>query len=472
MAERHIVIVGGGFTGTALAIHLARQGEAGLQVTVIEPRPELARGVAYGTQDPAHRINVPASRMQLSAAEEGEFDRWYRASQAFPADPDAQWQDGKVYPQRGQFGAYIAEQFANAAGHSAVKLRHVRDRAVALRHGSVVTASGEVYQADEVVLAISHPPPAVPKPIARALGQHPALIANPWRADALAAVKPQESVAIIGTGLTMSDVVASLYRQGHRGKVLAFSRRGQLPRPNLSGDFPLWPLDYQRPQVDTARGWLRRVRQEVALAAASDLPWQLVLDDIRGNGQHIWQRLSLKEQKRFLRHLRPWWDVHRYRIAPQVSAVLAQSQADGRLQVLAARLQQVNAEGEQVQLTLQPRGAAAQSLLVDKIIVTTGPAHGALLESDALLQQLAAEGLIQADPLALGILVNGRSQTVNLDGEANLHLLVVGPAARGRFGELMGLPQVAEHAESLAQQLLEPQTLSAHGRCPASLKTC
>ncbi|STQ45962.1 Uncharacterized protein conserved in bacteria [Ewingella americana] len=118
----------------------------------------------------------------------------------------------------------------------------------------------------------------------------------------------------------MSDVVASLYRQGHRGKVLAFSRRGQLPRPNLSGDFPLWTLDYQRPQADTARGWLHRVRQEVALAAASDLPWQLVLDDIRGNGQHIWQRLSLKEQKRFLRHLRPWWDVHRYRIAPQVSA--------------------------------------------------------------------------------------------------------------------------------------------------------
>ncbi|STQ45963.1 Uncharacterized protein conserved in bacteria [Ewingella americana] len=50
MAERHIVIVGGGFTGTALAIHLARRGAAGLQVTVIEPRPALARGVAYGTK--------------------------------------------------------------------------------------------------------------------------------------------------------------------------------------------------------------------------------------------------------------------------------------------------------------------------------------------------------------------------------------------------------------------------------------
>lgn len=479
MAERHIVIIGGGFTGTALAVHLARRGAAGLTVTVIEPRPELGRGVAYGTQDPAHRINVPASRMQLSAREEGEFDRWFRASNAFHADPDALWHDGKVYPQRGQFGAYIAEQFARAAEHAPVRLTHVRDHAVAYRNDRVITASGAVYHADDVVLAISHPPPAVPKAFATALHKHPGLIANPWRSDALAAIKPHDRVAIIGTGLTMSDVVASLHRQGHRGAVLAFSRRGQLPRANLSGDFPLWPLDYDRPQADTARGWLHRVRQEVALAAAESLPWQLVLDDIRVNGQRIWQRLSLNEQRRFLRHLRPWWDVHRYRIAPQVSAVLTQSQAEGRLEVRAARLQSVQADGNHIALQLCARGAAAHPQahllqtdrqIVDHVIVTTGPAHGALLDSDALLHQLATDGVIQPDPLALGIWVNARSQTLNADGEANLHLHVVGPAARGHFGELMGLPQVAEHAESLAQQLLESQPFPAHERCPTSLK--
>lgn len=114
MADRHIVIIGGGFTGTALAIHLARQGGAGLHVTVIEPREQLAAGVAYGTRDPAHRINVPASRMQLSAAEEGDFDRWFRAAPGFTTDPAAQWKDGKVYPQRGQFAAYIREQYRRA----------------------------------------------------------------------------------------------------------------------------------------------------------------------------------------------------------------------------------------------------------------------------------------------------------------------------------------------------------------------
>ncbi|KQN46692.1 FAD-dependent oxidoreductase [Serratia sp. Leaf50] len=469
MASRHIVIVGGGFSGTALAIQLARRGTAGLKVTVIEPREQLGRGVAYGTGDAAHRINVPAERMHLSAAEEGDFDRWFRASPAYEKDADARWHDGKVYPQRQHFGAYIGEQYAQVAASSAVVLRHVRDTAVGFDNGSVITASGQRYQADDIVLAISHPPPALPN-ILKTLKNNPALIANPWQADAFSAVAPDERIAIIGSGLTMSDVVASLHRQGHRGSITAFSRRGQLPRPNLSGQFEPRALDYSQPQSATAQGWLRRIRDEVAQAAEQSLPWQLVLDDIRINGQRLWQQLSLKEQRRFLRHLRPWWDVHRYRIAPQVSAVLQQLQDEQRLKVRAARLAGAAAVGNELQLTLKPRGAEPEALTVDKIIVTTGPAHGSLLSSDALLSQLSAQGRIQADPLALGIWVNPQSQTLNGSGEANPHLLVVGPAARGRFGELMGLPQVAEHAEKLAHQLLDHAAHSQNGRCPTSLK--
>ncbi|ROR15017.1 FAD/NAD(P)-binding protein [Erwinia sp. JUb26] len=454
MADRHIVIVGGGFSGTALAIHLARGGRAGLKVTVIEPREGVAQGVAYGSRDPAHRINVPADRMQLTAAEQGDFDRWFRASAAYAEDPAARWQDGRVYPQRGQFAAWIAGLFAEVQRESAVDLRHLRDRAVALENGEVVTAGGERLRADELVLAISHPPPALPRAIALALEGHPRLIADPWRHNALADIAPDESIAIIGSGLTMADTVATLHRHGHRGSIVAFSRRGLLPRSNLSGSFEPRALDYASPQPDTALGWLRRIRREVNAAAEERLPWQLVLDDVRVNGQAIWQRLSLSEQRRFLRHLRPWWDVHRYRIAPQVNAVLEQWQTSGQLAVLAARLKTVTAEGRAIRLALQPRRGAPRTLKVDRLIVTTGPAHGGLLQSDALLHQLALDGVIQPDELALGIKVNGRSQAVNRFGAPNLHLWVAGPAARGRFGELMGLPQVAEHAESVANQLL------------------
>lgn len=469
MADWHIVIVGGGFSGTALAVNLLRNGAAGLKVTVIEPREQLGRGVAYGTKDPAHRINVPAERMHLSPEEEGDFDRWYRTTEAYKQDVEARWHDGKIYPQRGEFGAYIAEQLARAAASSPVTLSHVRDHAVALEGNTVVTASGQRYQADDVVLAISHPPPALPTAL-KNLKDHPALIANPWQINALNHVTENDRVAIIGSGLTMSDVVASLNRLQHKGPIVAFSRRGQLPRPNLSGKFDPRPLDYQQQQSATALGWLRRIRYEIALAAEQNLPWQLVLDDIRINGQRLWQQLSLNEQRCFLRHLRPWWDVHRYRIAPQVSSVIERLQSEGRLQVNAARLLSAKAHDNTLLLTLQPRGGEPETRVVDKLVVTTGPAHGSLLNTDALLNQLATKGIIQADPLALGIAVNADSQTLNLNNQANTHLYVVGPAARGRFGELMGLPQVAEHAESVARHLLNIKALQPAERCPISLK--
>ncbi|WP_261640652.1 FAD/NAD(P)-binding protein [Erwinia mallotivora] len=466
MSERHIVIVGGGFSGTALAVQLARRGGAGLRVTVIEPRDALAQGVAYSTDDAAHRINVPAARMQLSAAEEGDFDRWYRASAAYQADPAARWHDDSVWPQRRQFAAYLTLKLDDARRHSAVVVQHLKDRAVALVDGVVHTAGGARLMADQVVLAISHPPPDVPPPL-RAFRNHPAVIADPWRPGALAGIAAGDRVAIIGSGLTMADMVASLQRQGHRGNVLVFSRRGRLPGANLSGEYADWPLDFQRPQRDSARGWLQRVRAEVREAAKVNLPWQRVLDTIRHHAQSIWQRLPLQEQQCFLRHLRPWWDAHRYRIAPQVSAVLEQRQQSGQLQLLAARLQQVDVQNGSIRLTLRRRQGAEEIHHVDRLIVTTGPAHSGLIDSDALLSQLAGAGTIRRDAHGLGIDVSALSQTLNATGQANPHLYVVGPAARGRFGELMGLPQVAEHAEQLARQLLEPLLLTASARCPA-----
>ncbi|QWA13972.1 FAD/NAD(P)-binding protein [Sodalis ligni] len=467
----HIVIIGGGFTGTALAIHLGRQGRLAGDVTVIEPRAMLGCGVAYSTRDPAHRINVPADKMQLSAAEEGDFDRWCRAGDELPRDPEALWRDGSLYPQRGAFGRYIAERFSETAAASRLNLHHLRDRAISLQPvpgGAIVTTAGGVrIHADATVLAISHPPPALPSQISKEVGQHPALIANPWQDNALAAIGTRDELVIIGTGLTMADVAASLQLRGHRGQITAFSRRGLLPRPNVTGDYPSWPVEPPLAAPETVRRWLRRIRRTVVAAADAGVPWQKVIDDVRANGQTLWQRLPPVEQRRFLRHLRPYWDVHRYRIAPQVSALLRQRRDNGTLRVLAARLDKIAGGEKDLTLQLALRQGGAERVVAQKVIISTGPAHGSLINSLPLLRALAGQGLIVADPLGLGLWVNADSQAIGSDGLADPRLLVAGPAARGRFGELIGLPQVAEHAQALATQLLALLTSPAlDGRCP------
>ena len=54
-----IVVVGGGFAGAAFAIHLMRDhpGLAAV-LTVVEPRPVLGAGLAYGSDEPAWRIKL------------------------------------------------------------------------------------------------------------------------------------------------------------------------------------------------------------------------------------------------------------------------------------------------------------------------------------------------------------------------------------------------------------------------------
>lgn len=466
MATTQVIIVGGGFSGTALAIHLARTSSSRLLITVVEPRASLGGGVAYSTQEPAHRINVPASRMQLSGEEQGAFDRWYRQQPECSLDSVAHCDDGAVYPQRSLFGRYLAEQFVAAAqAHPHVTLRHVQASAIAWEGEQLLLSNGETLQGDVLALAISHPPPSLPRAL-QPFSTHPALIANPWQHGVLDAIDPESSVAIIGTGLSMADVVASLGTRQHRGPLIAFSRRGQLSRDNLSGEWPEWTLAPQ--DASSVRLWLRHIRAEVARAAEQDLPWQRVLDQVRVQGQDIWQSLPLREQQRFVRHLRSWWDVHRYRIAPQVSAVISARQQQGSLKVLAARLSEISDVGNQLQITLRTREGVSETHRLDHLIVTTGPGHEALTASQPLLQSLSQQGLIRADQLGFGIDVDNQSRTLNLTGQPNARLFVVGPAARARFGELMGLPQVADHAAAVAQHILQELQIAPAERCPPS----
>ena len=47
-----VVVIGGGFTGAAFVIHAARALEGPVELDVVEPAPDIGRGVAYGASDP------------------------------------------------------------------------------------------------------------------------------------------------------------------------------------------------------------------------------------------------------------------------------------------------------------------------------------------------------------------------------------------------------------------------------------
>jgi uncharacterized NAD(P)/FAD-binding protein YdhS len=456
-----VAVIGGGFCGAFFAAQLAHYSRHPLSISVIEPRDALGGGVAYSTPDPAHRINVPASRMILFPESPADFDDWFRrrgglAASGLEADPEALWADGAAYPRRAAFGRYI-EQILDRRRRERpdVTIEHVRDVAVSVEPTAsgyrIHLARGGEVEAGIVILATSHPPPRLPALIAQHLAGDPGLIADPWQPDALATVAPDDDVLIIGAGLTMADVVASLARRGHRGRVTVFSRRGLLPRGHAKVPVPVpftWYASHQPPPSLLAL--LMQIRRQIA---ETSLPWQTVFDDVRANGQKLWRQLGSADRRRFLRHLRVYWNSHRYRIAPQIEKILVDKQQDQTLHVLAASLISAIREGDKINVLIRPRRGQAEkvkSILADRVILTTGPSHGSVVQQNPALRSLAGLGLLKADELRLGVKVDELGRVVSQDGASNPTLLVVGPLAREQYGELMGLPQVAAQPDAVA----------------------
>lgn len=263
----------------------------------------------------------------------------------------------------------------------------------------------------------------------------------------------------------MADVVASLDRRGHKGPITAFSRRGQLSRGHAPA--PATPFTWFDTHEAPAnvRGLLRLARKQVRLAAEQDYAWQAVFDNVRGNAQKLWGRLDEAERRRFLRHLRVYWDVHRYRIAPQLEVVLKRKQQDGSLIVRAAALRGASADAEALRLIVRPRhGQVDLEVAAAHLVVTTGPDHRTAIAHNPVLASLAAQGLITPDTLGLGLAVNSSAHAVQADGKPAQNILVVGPLARGHYGELMGLPQVTAQPDAIAAQVAAQLAATARKR--------
>ena len=313
-------------------------------------------------------------------------------------------------------------------------------------------ANGGELRADLVVLAVTHTKPDLPG----MLRGCSAVLPDPWDVTALARIPAAARVLVVGTGLTACDVVASLLARGHRGPITALSRHGLLPRPRTTlpveaeGDFTTRP-------ERTAVGLLRRVRHAMATAQAAGRPWENVIDALRQQAGTAWGSLDWTERRRLLRHLRTWWDVHRFQCAPQIDSALTAAQASGALRVRAAHLLGVTDTPDGAEIRLRPRGAApgaGEVLRCDVVVNCTGPGHRSVTASHPLLRGLGEAGLLAADPVSLGIWVDGRSRVLRADGSAWPNLFVAGPLARGTFGELMGLPQVNLQPRAVGAELV------------------
>lgn len=479
-----VVIAGGGYSAVAFvcqwlaAIRMRGGSLAAFTIVMVEPRDSLGAGVAYSTSDVDHRVNAPAIGHIALASNPPDFQDWFLANGGLEQDPDARRGEA-LFPRRRVFAEYLAQRIRPYQLCGLV--RHWRDSVdfvqIADSQGSLtVRLSGGVHlQADLFVIATGHLPVPAPAFVTAAAQTSPAWVQQPWQPDLLRTIEHNARVLLIGTGLTAADVMATLARHGHRGMVRSVSRRGlrpqRLPPPPDNGIAPAPILERLRQPVPqflrdtggptTVRGLLRALRARIAQDAAAGRGWYDAFDDLRDALHRLWPELSAADQRRFQRHLKPWYDTYRYRMPPQTAEIIMHAEDEGRFSPMAARVLRVDKDGQPgLLVTLQPRGSEHVSIeRFDRVINCTGPGQQPALSP--LFRTLLDHGLARVHPSGMGLDVDRYASLVDNRGVANPGIRVIGPPATGAFGDSIGAVFICAHIERLVGDLVQRSQPSA-----------
>ena len=463
-ALRHadILIVGGGLSGTMLAVQLLRlPGQR--KILVIEPRTELGRGEAYSAVELGHTLNGNAARMSVDPDNADDLTQWLTAHIAAGGWPESDQQHvpvSELFPPRGLFGVYVQQRLAEAqqvgAQHGST-VEHVRAEVVDVQASidsvQLTLSDGQQLQGAHAVLATGMFP-AARTPQKESSGLNAAAL-DPWDVAAMRQLDPQSTVLIIGSGLTMVDAVVSLEQAGHRGPIEVFSRHGLLP--HVRRQPPAW-VDFlaENHSIRTPRQLLRELRRHCRDAIAQGIDWQAPLDTVRAHIGRLWSQASDVQRRQFVRHVRPWWESHHHRSPPLSAELVERLHREGRLRIHAASYKGLEpVSGDGVSIRIRPRGEAETCVVQGAALInSSGIEYDWRRVARPLPQQLLARGLVRPGPLALGIAAAVDGAVLDEEGRISSRLFAMGPPLRGMWWESTAVTDVASQAKALAARLV------------------
>ena len=463
---RTIAIIGGGFSGTMTAVNLARFSVAPLEIKIINSKRPFGRGVAYSTSRSEHLLNVAARNMSAFPDHPDHFFEWLRSRSEFDSTGDKELLE--MFVPRRIYGDYIrgiASIFLNPVlPGTEVKLSVIDDVAtdiVKLDGGdaSVMLQSGKRIEAESVLLATGHQPPAG-FPSLSPVSHDPRYCADPWENWMDRLPSPGGTILLLGTGLTMVDAVVTLTELGWRGKIFAISRNGMLPRSHFRGihypDFiPQNASEMNLAQlvelVESHCEKLKQMSQNSAIA----------IDKLRPHTQKLWQGLSVEEKKDFLSKYANIWNVVRHRIAQSIHERVTDQLDNGQLELLRGNIQHLAPQEEGIEVHYKCDNGHEKSVRGDLVVNCTGPQLRFSTCDVPLYQNLLKRGLIQSDELDMGLKVNENFAAIESNDEASEILYAIGPLLRGSLWESIAVPELRGQAMRVAQVMLEQEPVKS-----------
>lgn len=457
-----IAIVGGGFTGVMALANLIRFGNKAdlpLHIALIDRQPAIGEGIAYCTTDERHLLNVPASRMSAWPDLPGDFYDFARSRNSSVCSDD--------FLPRKIYGQYVREAMLEVAGAAGehISAALLRDEVTRLEPSpssgwTIETAAGRTLHADLTILAVGHRPPG-DLLTSRWKGPRTRFVTDPWASPVLNQIGLDEPVLLIGSGLTAIDVILTLGQPDRVAPLIAISRHGLTPAAHLrqqdeTADLSDLIDDWFNPaSTMTIRRLFSTLRRHTRSSMEAGVEWQKVMDGIRPMIPRLWGSLGVKERARFLRHVRPFWEIHRHRMAPAAADIVDRLRREKMLEVTAGGVVAATADSDGVDVTFSRRGTSAvRTVRVCWVVNCTGPGVHSRHATHPFLRPLLEAGTLCSDELGLGLLTDTCGRAIDAGGNTHPDLLIAGTLRKATLWESTAVPELRQQAQTAARTAL------------------
>lgn len=443
---KRITIIGGGASGTLLAVNLIKHNNGQpLEINLVERQRSVGLGVAYSTIHDSHLLNVPASKMGAFPDDIEHFYNWLHLN-------DHAFSPGDFVPRK-LYGEYIRNVLINALENrgSEISVNILDDEAIDVVTSddcaAVSLKSGAVLPSHKVILAFGN---FLPSEICGEtdLKKSVKYFRNVFSHGYMDNLDTDDDVLIVGTGLTAVDNILALRGHGHTGKITAISKHGWLPTVHQAAK----PYDSIADELKHQKR-ITSIFKTIRMHCRKAENWRSVIDSLRPETQKTWLRLPPDEKRRFMRHLRRVWDISRHRMPPECMAVLQEMRNTGQLSIHSGKILSIAVDGERFRVKMRKRGRS-KTRMFDAIINCVGSESNFAKIDLPLIRSLLERGEIVPDELGLGLNATPDGRIINRRKEISRVIATLGTSLKGILWESTAMPEIRVQARNLALKLL------------------
>ena len=437
------LIIGSGFAGAAMTVHLVEAGVDPKNINVVGPTI-LGSGNAFGCKHKDYRLNVRSEIMWIHPEKKNEFTTWAKRN---TKDPLALHESGNFY-RRADFAIFVHSKLKNfLQKKQLIHKRNLVKKIYKEKDGLWVSIlnNQEKLTSKNIILATGNPIPAWPCHIEeKAMKQKGALIENPWCGNWVNNINKKDKILIIGTGLTALDCISALKSLDHEGQIILISKSGKFPPIQAKwerNENPNWPGDKNKELLPSTM--IKFFKSYLPDNPPSTPEWQSAWEELRLDLNQHWNRILDDGKIKLKNKLYSTWSRFRYRASPHTISAKEYFIKNNQIKLYKGHVKNISLEGKDLFLCLFDGG----KVIVDKVINCSGKGN------DDLIKQIINDKLGVKDIFNETLKVDKNNKVIPFEEKENVGLYMIGPTLMESFGDAVAANKVSMQGLNLAKLL-------------------